>query len=498
MKRILLRIFLGIIALVLVAILSFIILLNLPITDPPAAQKPASSIFIQNASVVDLEGDSIVQQSILIENGRISNIGSPDSIKIPRQAELIDASGKFIIPGLWDMHTHLMPKFSEQLTLPLFLASGVTNIRELGGGDYQKIKGLDQSVRSGKLVGPRIQAIGAEFVNSLKSKEHGQQVLDRFEGSGHDFVKIYNAVLPEYFFPFMEEANKKSIKVLGHKPRAVKAIEASRVGFKSFEHARLFLFECYPGAEELRQNYHARYTGKNEGSGRLDGTENLRKMVDNHSEAMFQALVDTMIAYDTWFCPTHITRKMDAFADNEDFRKDPRLKYMHWLQKRGWMSDADGMVKRDPSPEGRKAYMDFYQKGLELTGKAHRAGLKILAGTDANDTYCFPGLSLHDELQELVEAGLSPVEALRTATVLPAEYFGMENEHGSIASGKIADLILLDANPLEDISNTQKIDAVIFNGAIYNRETLDKQLKAVEKFANTWNSAAQFLWEEMN
>lgn len=497
MKKTLLRIFLGLLGLIVLIIAVFAILLVLPAPASPQVPEKTDALLIQNASVVDLEGDSIKRQSILIENGTILQVSHPDSMQSAAHAEVIDASGQYVIPGLWDMHAHLIPHFSPQLTLPLFLAGGVTNIRDLGGGPYDEKKKMDEAVRANTLVGPRIQAIGASTVYYMDTLSQVNSVIEGFEGQGPDFIKVYNAVLPEYFFPLMEEAQKKGIPVLGHKPRAINAIDISRAGFRSIEHARLFLFECYPGAEELRQAYYDRYTGKEVPGGALDRTENLRKMIDDHDEAMFSALVDTMIAYDTWFCPTHITRKMDAFADNEEYRNDPRLRYMHFLQRWGWNSDADGMVEGDPSPEGRKTYMDFYLKGLELTGKAHQSGLKILAGTDANDTYCFPGFSLHDELEELVRAGLSPAEALKTATIYPAEYFGLTDEYGSIEVGKTADLILLEDNPLDDITNTQKIKRVIFSGTDYSREDLDRILKSVDKAAGSWNIGAKFVWREM-
>ena len=204
-----------------------------------------------------------------------------------------------------------------------------------------------------------------------------------------------------------------------------------------------------------------------------------------------------MVEHGTWFCPTHTTRKMDAFADNEEYRSDPRLKYINLLQKLGWKFDADGMIDRAPTPAGRKAFMDFYLKGLELTGKAHRAGVKILAGTDANDTYCFPGLGIHDELQELVKAGLSPMEALKTATVNPAEYFGLSDDHGSIAAGQVADLVLLDANPLQDISNTAKIGLVVYGGNVYDRQTLDGLLSYVEENASSLSIACKLIYRNL-
>jgi imidazolonepropionase-like amidohydrolase len=152
------------------------------------------------------------------------------------------------------------------------------------------------------------------------------------------------------------------------------------------------------------------------------------------------------------------------------------------------------MVADDPSKEGRKAYLDFYEKGLELTGAAYRAGVPLLAGTDANDTYVFPGSGLHDELEELVKAGLTPAEALTAATSSPARYFGVEAEYGSVAIGKAADLILLRENPLSDVRNSRSIDAVILAGRLYSREKLDALLAGVEAAAASPTLTAKILW----
>ena len=139
--------------------------------------------------------------------------------------------------------------------------------------------------------------------------------------------------------------------------------------------------------------------------------------------------------------------------------------------------------------------MDFYLKGLELTGKAHQVGVRILAGSDANDTYSFPGMGLHDELQELVLAGLSPMEALKAATFNPSDYFNLTKDYGSIEVGKVADMVLLNANPLEDISNTIQINHVFFNGAIYDRIDLDNMLQYVESNASSLPLGAKLTWD---
>jgi hypothetical protein len=497
MKRILFRVFLGLVAVLVLVIGGFALMLAFPVPDPPAPKKSVDSVVISNAFLVDLESDSISKRTVLIENGRMTWIGLDDSLTIPADAEIVDASGQYLIPAFWDMHTHVGSRMAPEFAFPLFIANGVTNIRDMGGqATYEDKQQWAQRILSNELLGPRFQSKAGLFVAQLSSEQQTKALVEGFPDAAPDFIKVYNAVLPEFYFLLLEEAGQRSIPVVGHKPRAVKAVDALRAGHKSFEHARLFLFECYPGAENLREAYRARYAGEAKQDGPLVTTKVMREMIDTHSDSMFMALVNEMIAHNTYFCPTHITRKMDAFADNAKYREDPRLKYIDRLRKLMWGRDADGMVDGDPTPAGRKAYMEFYLKGLELTGRAHKAGVKILAGTDANDTYCFPGFGIHDELQELVKAGLTPVEALRSATALPAEFFDLTAEYGSVDVGKVADLVLLEANPLVDIANTQKIAMVVYGGNIYTRRDLNDQLAYVEKMASSWLGLAHMLWSQ--
>ncbi len=174
---------------------------------------------------------------------------------------------------------------------------------------------------------------------------------------------------------------------------------------------------------------------------------------------------------------------MDAFAHDPSFREDARSKYIPRQQWSRWTRDADGVAKRDPSPEGRKVMRDFYTKGLEITGAAHKSGVKVLAGTDAGDSYVFPGFAVHDELQELVKAGLTPAEALRAATWEGAEFLGRTADAGSLEPGKLADLVVLDADPLADIRNTSRIRAVVVNGRYLDRSALDRLLSSAEAAA---------------
>ena len=514
MKRILIRIFAVAFLLFVSLIVVFFILVAWP-SPPYPPNQTSRPIAIVNVSVVDTENGRLLPDcTVIVSNGRIIDLSPAATATVPQEAEEIDGSGKFLITGLWDMHAHLGSRMSPQLTMPLFIAAGVTSIREMGhnaadhnAASLEDKKVWREQIKAGKLLGPRIFGQASFIVHGPTRRKEGlpafytpgneeeaRQLVEYLAEAGADFIKVYNSVPPDVYFALLKESSKKGTPVAGHKPLAVSAIDASNAGHKSFEHARLFLQDSFPGAGELRKRYGEIYTGQVPGSDKIEVTSTRRDMIERHDPAMFDELVKAMVKNETWFCPTHITRKMDAFADNQDHRNDPRLRYINFLQRRKWNDDADGMIKLDPSPEGRKAFMDFYLKGMELTGKAHRAGVKILAGTDANDTYCFPGLSIQDELKELVTAGLTPAEAIRTATLSPSEYFGLSNDYGSIAVGKMADLVLLNADPLASISNVKEIDSVILNGNLYRRNDLDAMLAYVERNASSLNLLCKLTW----
>jgi hypothetical protein len=174
---------------------------------------------------------------------------------------------------------------------------------------------------------------------------------------------------------------------------------------------------------------------------------------------------------------------MDAFADDSAYRRDARLKFIPLPSQMAWQADANGMVAADSTAAGRRAFMDFYRKGRALTNAAYRAGVPVMVGTDAGDSFIFAGSSVHDELDELVAAGLSPAEALRAATLTGAEYLGRTADLGAIRPGRYADLVLLDQNPLADVGHVRRIRAVVLNGRVFERPALDSMLAAVEEAA---------------
>ena len=467
---------------------------NAPSTDADLA--------ITNVAVVDVErGRLLPEHTVAIKGDRIVTVAPTSRTQVVASARRIDGTGRYVIPGLWDMHAHVGGSGNPlMLELPMFTAHGVTGLRVMGAPrdlpGLARLRQLQTATANGTLVGPRILAIGSWAVNGeagitdsmppffkARTRDEGRALAQYFKQSGYDFIKIYNSVSREGYLGLAEEARRLGISFAGHEPSSLSAVELSNAGQKSLEHSRIFLFNCFSGADSLQK-------------GQLrPGSAVRQRMVDGYDARACGEVFRTFARNRTYISPTHVTRRMDAFAHDSAFRNDPRMKYIPARQRMAWLADASGMVASDPSPAGRHSFLDFYRKGLTLTNDAYRAGVPVIVGTDAGDSFVFPGASVHDELSELVKGGLSPAEALRAATLTPAQYFDRTAEFGTVAAGRFADLVVLDANPLADVANTGRIRAVIRGGRAFERAALDSMLTRVEQAvvpsaqANLWIAA---------
>ena len=452
---------------------------------------------IAGVNVVDVRSGTVVPgRTVVIENGRIRTVGSGSP---PPGVRVVDGRGRYLLPAFWDMHAHVFA-VSPLLDLPLYIAYGVTNVRDMQGcpqpGDpfvacpEEKRRWTAEAV-AGERVGPRVvastswMANGPGMVRRLKdvppyfdtaTPDQARRFVRHFAGRV-DAIKVYDRLPREAYFVLVDEARRLKLDVVGHRPYAVSAIEAA-AHQKSIEHARFLLHESFPGSAALRRTPAGQWR------------EDRRRMLDEHDPRMAEAIFAAMRQHGTWYVPTHLTRWSDAYGDHPAVRQDPLLRYLHPLMKRQWLEDIDELVAEDPSPAAREAYRHFYRKGLELTGAAHRAGVRVLAGTD----YIVAGADLHRELQHLSAAGLPPAAVLRAATLSPAEYFALDAHYGTVEEGKVADLVLLDANPLDDVRNTRRIHAVVFNGNLYDRPALDRISRHVEGQARSWTVACRMIW----
>ena len=471
-------------------------------STPRSAPIVDADLAVTNVAVVDVERGRVLPDYVVaIKGDRIVTVGPTSRTRLGSTTRVVDGAGRYLIPGLWDMHAHLGGSGNPlALELPLFTAHGVTGLRMMASPrdlrGLAQVRQLQTAIEAGRLVGPRFVAVASWPVNGeggiadtlppffkARTRDEGRALARYFKESGYDFIKVYSAVSRDGYLGLAEEARRLGLPSAGHEPASLSAIELSNAGQKSIEHSRIFLFNCFPGADSLQKGL------------LRSGTALRRRMVDEYDARVCREVFQTFARNGTYITPTHVTRRMDAFADDSAYRNDPRMKYIPGRQRMAWLADANGMVASDPSDAGRRSFMDFYRTGLALTNEAYRAGVPLILGTDAGDTFVFPGASVHDELGELVKAGLSPAEALRAATLTPAQYVGRTADFGAVVAGRFADLVMLDANPLADVANTQRIRMVIRGGRPFDRVALDSMLAQVERLvapnaqANLWIAA---------
>jgi len=360
---------------------------------------------------------------------------------------VVDGSGKFLIPGLWDFHVHaLFDPEAARTFLPRFVAAGVTGIRDMGGS-LEVLRAVRWALLAGTLVGPRIVAAGAvidgpEPVDPSVSIAVGDSAtasaaLDSLVRAGADFVKVYTLLPREVYFVLLREAWRRGLTVAGHVPESVSVREAADSGQRSIEHLR----------------------------------DEVEPLCARAADPSCSRLLDTLRARGTWLVPTLVVLRVKAILDDSSLVRDPRLGAVPPFVRGGWEGIRERAQER-PADYWRERRARFFDE-LALTGAAWRAGVPLLAGTDAGALFTYPGSSLHDELVQLVRAGLTPAAALRAATLDPARFLGAADSMGTVAAGKVADLVLLDADPLADIRNTQRIAAVVLRGRRLDRAALD-------------------------
>jgi imidazolonepropionase-like amidohydrolase len=450
---------------------------------PAGPPRPKAIAFIHVTVIDTTGGPSRADQTVVLRGDRIVAVGPSKEVALPAGAEVIDATGKFLIPGLWDMHVHIAGDYY----LPLFVANGVTGVREMHALWPFLVFDLRKRVSTGRLLGPRIVMAGALidgprpfWIGSLKAAnaEQGRAAVRRLKKQGADFIKVYSGLPRDAYFAIADEAKKQGLFFAGHVPESVSAAEASDAGQRSMEHFYGVWVACSSKEKDLRK-------GVVDTLARL-GTPGLLpamvraqvRAIDSQDAKKTAALLARFARNGTWQCPTLTVLRVMAHADDKKIHKDPRLKYMGIVVRALWTPSKDAARR---APRFLADLKRIYKKELSLVRAMHKAKVPLLAGTDTTNPYCFPGFSLHDELALLVEAGLTPGEALQTATLEPARYLGRQKDLGTVAKGKLADLVLLRADPLADIKNTQKIAAVVVNGKLLQRADLDRLLGVKSK-----------------
>lgn len=440
-------------------------------------EHPGSATSVLHVTVVNVAtGMESHNQTVKIQGDRIVSV-APTEETDAALPEAIDAHGAFLIPGLWDMHIHV----HDANELPLYIANGVTGVRIMSGlkdeAAYRAELARQETSPEIYLASAIVDGEPALWPSSIviRKAADGRRTVDEIKASGADFVKVYDKIPREAYFALADEAKQQHIPFEGHVPEAITAQEASKAGQRSIEHLTGLAMACSSKQDiVMAEMAKARFF-----QNRLAVEADALRSFD---PAKCQALFSQFRTNDTWQVPTLTVLRMWSRLDDSKIKSDPRLVYIGRRSRDRWDDRTQPLIQRwDNSmyqmTRGIFSVEQKLVKGMSVTG------VPIMAGTDAMNPYCFPGFSLHDELGLMVESGLTPLEALQTATINPAKFLGRSSVLGTVETGKIANLVLLRADPLADIHNTMQIQAVWLKGRYFDEAALAQMLERIKQAA---------------
>jgi len=465
-------------------ILTFLIALFSTLAHAQKNDIAYSVTALTHINIIDATGTPVqTDMTVIITGNRITSLAKTGKSSIPKTANIINGRGKYLIPGLWDMHFHALESvFKSDYRFSLCIANGVTGVRDM----WAQLNEIPQVTlwrnqfyqQPGTI--PRFGAVGTmidgippvhDGSDTASTAESARLLVTKIKASGSEFVKVYNNLSREAYFAIADECKKLNFPFAGHLPDVILIKEAADAGQRSIEHLaglyNFFYHDCPP-----RQVIEALPNEIAKGSPLVPMMKQAIELCDEQQAmSIFRHLAEKNV----WQCPTLVVlRATHPFNENALF-DDPRLKYISFAERERWQTRTGEKFKARTQQERDKEKI-FFQRAVAVISQMKKAGTQFLAGTDVPNHYLYPGFSLHDELALFVEAGLSPMEALQTATVNPAKFLGTTDSLGTIEKGKIADMVLLDANPLLDINNTQQIRAVFLNGKYLSKKTLESML----------------------
>ena len=441
-----------------------------------------AGIVIENITLIDAKNGTRTNQTVSIENGVIQSIGSA---KLDMEdSQIIDGEGKYLIPGLWDAHVHLtfIPEIDHETHFKLYLKNGVTSIRDTGA-ILSKLQPSLNFIEENPNTTPRLFYAGPLIDGAdrvYKGMEPGfpnlsigidetsniPEVVDGLVKEGVTFLKSYEMLTRETYLELLKVAGQNGLRVTGHVPLSIDLEEAIEAGLGGMQHVRNMDLACAKDADNLLGDRQVSLENEASIAGSALRTHIHSSQryyaIDNTDDERCLRIIMKLSEYGVFQTPTLTINTFDS----RRFYADPKWRETYQelpeAAENNWMQGSLKLANIDVTENAKK----FDAWSLSLVNKMHQEGVKIIAGTDTPIGYLTPGYSLHKELELLSEAGLSNMDVLRSATITPAEFFGMENQMGTIEVGKLADLVILDKNPLISISNTQSIHRVIVKGQI--------------------------------
>jgi imidazolonepropionase-like amidohydrolase len=464
------------------------------IASSTTAWSQAGATVFHDVMVIDVKSGKLLKhQEVIVADKKIIAVQPISKKSWHKGSQIINARGKYIVPGFWDMHAHVLWQHNYRWQFPLLLANGIIGIREMAGKGMGLADSLKTEMQKGTLPYFHFTASG-HMIDGRKVFWPGHlsapdtataiRLVDSLIKANVDFIKVYSYLEPVVFEAIAGRCKQKGIRFAGHVPHKVWVTQAARAGMASLEHLYGFLIEAcaYPdSAMKFRRMNSDNFEGGMEPKPRMEKARAGEMfMLDNFSESRMRAIAQVLKRHNTYIVPTIVTNRGYYFLNDTAFTKDNRLQYLSEATRTYWKETKDEDLKSHSTEDWlilRRRY-EVEKRMLRILADEK---VNIMAGTDFDNPSVFPGFSLHDELALYVEFGMKPIDALRTATINPVTYLKMTDSLGTIQKGKRADFVLLNGNPLKNITNTKNIFAVMTNGRLYTSGELKKLKEDVHR-----------------
>ena len=443
----------------------------------PAA---TSVILIRHVNVIDTaEGRVLPDRFVLVQGKQIARVETTP-VRAPQGAVVIEGERKYLMPGLWDMHVHLW--YKENL-FPLYLAAGITGVRDMGS-DPARTKAWQREVDRGALLGPHVITSGRPFdgapsgdpklpVLVPRSPEEAREMYDRVDGEGVDFIEVLRGLHADCYYALIDRGRKWGLPVVGHVPDEVSVWDAIDARQKSMEHLMGVALACSREEDRLRRMLLESERGNNPNKRR----QYSKDVLDTYDPARAEKLFQRMALFGSWQTPTLVMWSRTYNLDAAERLADPERKRIPHEISAEWPAPPAEIS----APAAGAPMQRIWDRYLRIVARMQADGVPLLAGTGTGDPWSYPGAELHEELELLVKAGLTPAEALRTATLNPATFLDTADSFGNVQPGLLADLVLVGADPLADIRNTRLVEAVFLGGAYLPKKKLDSLVAGLPK-----------------
>jgi imidazolonepropionase-like amidohydrolase len=463
----------------------------MPVTEAQAGAAGVSQrLVLTGVTIVDThDGRKTRGMTIAIQDGKIARIGQADHIETSDTQKTIDATGKFVVPGYLDMHAHPLQSRDEEGSLNMMMAHGITGVRQMAGS-AELLAARSAGTLAPWAAGPELLAVPGAILTPLNagSPEAAVAEVQKQKAAGADFIKVVE-VSPAAFFAALGETNRLGLPFAGHIPASVSVREAAKAGMRAVEHLFGSLEACSTAEAALLAPAQPTTPRPAPAVGGPDRAAMERalsnpilmrppsyareaRIVETYSEDKVRSLAREFVAAGTWQVPTLIRLRTMEFGDDPNYRNDPNLQYVPLATRQLWHALAEQFEARLPPAEKNVMSRLFaLQSGLVRVFK--EAGVKMLAGSDTGGGWCIPGAALHQEFDLLHDAGVPLLDILQMTTLNGAKFLGREDRMGSVAEGKNADLVLLDADPLASVQNLKKIYGVVRAGSYYSPDMLE-------------------------